>query len=219
MRVEMLQVIVPIRSVAMPHRVERVEDGHLDVGVDAVHQRDTSVREVEDDGVLVPDVFRSDDTGARSVQMEAAVIEDQAMDPDPPRQSRPCGGKVRVGHDDLGVAVAADHLDPRVFEHVVAVLTGGGEHVSERVVHAVGRREDQDVRHVVQETRSLAGVRVVAVANAAGEQVVRPLVDQEPGVEDRVVARDRPCLDHRPVGKSGDERREGLWLLHTSAGG
>mgnify|MGYP003693921241 CR=1 FL=1 len=39
-RVEMLQAIVPVRGVAVPHRVERVEDGHLDVGVDAVHQRD-----------------------------------------------------------------------------------------------------------------------------------------------------------------------------------
>ena len=219
MTVEVLEMVVPVRGVVVPHRVERFEDRQLDVRVDPVHERDPTVRQVEHHRVLVADVLGSDHAAAVPVQLEASVLEVQPMHADPPRQARPRGGQVRVRHHDLRIAVAANDLHARILEHVVAVRARGREHVAERVVDAVARREHQDVGDVVQELRSLARVRVIPIANAAGEQVVDALVDQEARVEDRVVAGDRTCLHDRPMGKSGDERREGLWLLHTSAGG
>ena len=151
-------MVVPVRGVVVPHRVERFEHRQLDVRVDPVHERDPSVRQVEHHRVLVADVLGSDHATAVPVQLEAPVPEVQPMHADPPRQARPRGGQVRVGHHDLRVAVAANDLDAWILEHMVAVGPRGREHVAERVVDAVARCEHEDVRDVVKELRSLARV-------------------------------------------------------------
>ena len=75
------------------HRVERLEHGDLDVGLDPMHHGDAPVRQVEDDRILVPDALGARSPAALPVQVEAAVLEHQPVHADAPGEAGPRRGR------------------------------------------------------------------------------------------------------------------------------
>ena len=98
---EVGHVCLPVADRRLPEVLERVEDGELHIGIDAVNQRDAAVAEVEDDRVLVR-LPRWPDHPARALfEGEAAVGIGEPVNADAPELVRLGWRQVRVGDDEL----------------------------------------------------------------------------------------------------------------------
>ena len=139
--------------------------------------------------------------------MKAAVLVAEMMNADPPRSARVRRGKIRVRHHDLLDAVADDALDAWILVGEDAFGRALGQHLLERVVDTVERGEDEDVRDVVEKPRPRPLIAVIAVANAAREQVEHTVLLDDARVEDRPVARHGSRRNNGCVGQTGGRSR------------
>ena len=162
-------------------------------------QGHAAVRKGEHDGVLVLHAARAEQPPGRRVELEPVPVPLEVVGADAPGPAAVGGRQVRIRHHEVRAALAVDPLHAGVFEAVDAARAPTGEHVPELVGVAVVRRENQDVRDVVDEARAGPASRSVAGAHGTGEEVIDAVLVEKAGVEHRSVPKHRTGLDDRPV--------------------
>lgn len=192
-------VPIPIAGIGAQQIIDRVEDRQLDVVMCPMDEGNPAIREVEDDRILVGGARRADDTARISIELDTTSIEDDPMDSDSPRQVLFRSRQIGVGHEELGDAIGIEHsLHPRILVGPHTDFGTGCEHVFEFVVDAIAAGEHQDIGAIIQKTGAGTRIAEVPLPDTASEQMEPVVLVQEPGIEDRAIARDGSRLDDRP---------------------
>jgi hypothetical protein len=131
--------------------------------------------------------------------MEPVSIPGEVVSADAPGSTALVRRQVGVRHNDVLTIATLNALHSRIFEAVHSCGAGPAENVAKVVGSAIGRSKHQDVRDVVEETRTRSVVTPVALTYPTGEEVERLAVVEQSRVEHRPVARDRVGLNNRSV--------------------
>ena len=211
---ELIEVALPVHLVGAPKVFEIVEHRDLHVGMNAVHQRDPTVGQVEDHRVFVGDALRTEDARTGFVDDQSVSVFDEPMSADLPRAASSGMVQTRVGHHEMLCArtigtSAPDALDTRILDGVELVTIAGEKHSVESVVEPVHGAEQQHVAHVVEEASTCSWIAPVPVANAAGEHLVAAAVMEEACVEERAVAGRVAGLEQRAAAHATGPRTTG----------
>jgi hypothetical protein len=180
------KVFVPEGLVGRPERLEVVEDGDLHVGMNAMHERDPAVGEIEDHRVLVRNVRGAEHDGTVLVHNDLTVFHDQPMRPDLPRATGLGMGEVCRGHDEVIDIATAHRLNARILDRG-DVAFAAQQHAVEAVVDTVVGHEAHDVADVVEKSRASAVVAAISGADPTCEQHEPTVVMEQARIEDRLI--------------------------------
>jgi hypothetical protein len=190
-RLDVGEMILPIRVAGVPHFVERIKHGDLHVGMDAMHKGNTSVCGVKHNGIFVRDVGRSDRGGRRKIHPQPAVVVDQPVRANLPRLSQRRIVKLCIRHHKMcGLRNWINNaLHPRVLDREETTFIASQHHVIEVVRKSIHRRKQQHVTDVVKKSRPGVFVGHVPITNPAGKKLKQAVVVQQTGIEYRRIPR------------------------------
>ncbi len=186
---KVLYMHVPVTSVVgVPKVLEVIEDRNLHIGMKPVHKRESTVGEIENDGVFVGQLRMSERGSGFVVNNEPAVFFDNPVRAYLPRSLFDRVVQRGVRHDDVINTSALYSLYAGIFDRIKAALIAAKHDVIEFVIQAVVRGEQQYVTDVVQKPWPLQLVASIPIADTPSKKVIPAVVMEQAGIKYRRIS-------------------------------